>query len=591
MNNNLNNLNDQDNNQLNSITNSNNFNTMNNEINNVNASANVKPNPNININQEMITPKNNLPNNNGVNHKSLFIIAFVLIVVAVIVGYIFISKNGNNEDNDITKSSAFFIKNKEGNYALFNEDGKQLSDFEYKSASSFNNGSAVVKKDNHYGIIKENGKMTVNFGKYTHINSKGALFETTDTDNNHFLINSRGKVLYDLKGINIHNFIGENTYLLLESDKDYNILNYNGKSITSFKKADNDDVDSPSANSKDNYASIFYNNTNYIVDTKNNKLILKFNDSKHFCINSVNKKDESEVILNSCVGNFETQDTNNFKFLKNGKLIYEKNDSEFSNIAFDENGNVKAYTNQNLMALLNEKGLVGLNLEKNSHYTQYYDYKNYAQSEDYWGRTANIYKDGKLIKTLDCAKVPQDYNVNLYYKIYKFTGCGEEYKYQFYNADGSLLTDKFYSIAGHFNSYGLSIVSEDKENYYLINIDGKKVSKDYLVIKSFDNNYYSAKTAEDTYVLIDGNGNELIKSDDNIELHKYKTELLATIKSNGSYSIYNLKQKKTIAENISSRPPRMDTNFLIAYTNGKNQYYSYTTGKLFYEQQIYSLNS
>ena len=53
--------------------------------------------------------------------------------------------------------------------ALFNEDGKKLTDFIFTSTSDFVNGTALVKKDDAYGIINANGKMTVDFGKYNYI--------------------------------------------------------------------------------------------------------------------------------------------------------------------------------------------------------------------------------------------------------------------------------------------------------------------------------------------------------------------------------------------------------------------------------------
>ena len=101
----------------------------------------------------------------------------------------------------------------------------------------------------------------------------------TDKDYNKFIYDSSGKFvrqLDDEKDEDVESFIGEYTYALIESDYDYKVIDYTGKEITTFAiPEDDDDVDSPTANSKDNYVSVFYNNVSYIIDIlKRLKLIL-----------------------------------------------------------------------------------------------------------------------------------------------------------------------------------------------------------------------------------------------------------------------------------------------------------------------------
>lgn len=135
--------------------------------------------------------------------------------------------------------------------------------------------------------------MIVEFGKYDYISEHYAVYEMTDKEYNKFLYDSSGKLvrqLDDEKDEDIESFIGEYTYALIESDYDYKVIDYTGKEITTIAIPEDDDVDSPTANSNGNYVSVFYNNVSYIIDISKGKVLLTIPDSRHFCIGDVNAK-------------------------------------------------------------------------------------------------------------------------------------------------------------------------------------------------------------------------------------------------------------------------------------------------------------
>ena len=131
----------------------------------------------------------------GKKKSPLLLIAIIAIVGLLVLGIVIVPKlfgktasgSGNKNDN----SNAFFLANNEGTYAVFNADGKQLTDFNIKSSfgEEFKNHTCFVENiDGKRGIIKDNGKMLVDFEKYTFLNNVGALYLGT-VDGKEYLIN------------------------------------------------------------------------------------------------------------------------------------------------------------------------------------------------------------------------------------------------------------------------------------------------------------------------------------------------------------------------------------------------------------------
>ena len=137
--------------------------------------------------------------------------------------------------------------------------------------SSFTNGKAVVVKNDEYGIINDKGKMTVDFAKYSHITPIRGIFDVTNDNYHHYLINGNGKVLFDMDDIS---FLSSSEHLILEDEKSksYKLLNDNGNVIDTYFF--NKNADSPLVDIKDDYVAIFYDNKNYIYNLKNIKKII-----------------------------------------------------------------------------------------------------------------------------------------------------------------------------------------------------------------------------------------------------------------------------------------------------------------------------
>ena len=178
---------------------------------------------------------NIIPENQGnKNIKKIIIIIIILLAVAgcAFVGYKIFSKDKTKKENfDIKETTSFFLQNSVSKYALFNENGKQLTEFLYTRVEDFVNGYAVVEIDDQEGIINENGKMTVPLNKYKYITLKGGLYsvsEITEKSYNKYLIDGNGKILYDLDKVDVNSFTDVDTYLIIElkEENKYTVINY-----------------------------------------------------------------------------------------------------------------------------------------------------------------------------------------------------------------------------------------------------------------------------------------------------------------------------------------------------------------------------
>ncbi len=545
------------------------------------------------INQQPQQPVQPQQPKKKVNTKMLIIIAVA--VVIVIAGIIFVpklfgNKGKQNVSDSLTESTSFWIRNNEDLYAMFDINGKQLTGFDFTSVSSeFVNGTAKVKnKNEEYGLISSTGKMIVEFGKYDYISEHYAVYEMTDKEYNKFLYDSSGKLvrqLDDEKDEDIESFIGEYTYALIESDYDYKVIDYTGKEITTIAiPEDDDDVDSPTANSDGNYVSVFYNNVSYIIDISKGKVLLTIPDSRHFCIGDVNAENSEEFILSTCNSSYGEEQNNGFKLVRNGKVAYSKEADDYASMKFK--GNNVVYKDDDTY-LLDENGN---EKTKASGYMIYKDYKNYIKQADGILNGAELYVNGTLKEKLKCNNIQGGYARHGVYLLDHCSGFGNGNKI-YMNADGTRINDKAYERAYEFDENGYASVSEDAKNFYLINLKGKKVSDYYANDRSAEKiynihgttNLYHGTNEDGTTTIFEVNGKKLLTGKIIWSMTSTTADgEFVTVEKDNKYTVHNLLNGKDIVTLDSE--PYMTSDYFTTSENSKTQYYSYTTGKLFYEK-------
>ena len=523
------------------------------------------------------------------NNKLKIIVPTILLVILVgVVGittYIKFSNNSNsNHANLISDSTSFFIKNKDSKYAMFNIDGKRLTDFNFSNYTVIVNGISVVKNSNdQYGVISENGKMIIEFGKYKYISEEGGLLEVTDQESKKYLLNNKGKEIMSLENKDVISFLLIDTFIIVEGEEKYSIINYKGNKILNFNKVE--DLDNPrSSYDEDNHiASIFYNNKNYIIDIISGKVIKTFDDDNHYCIYT--NYDKNHILLNSCVGTFEKQDKVYYKLIKDNKVINLNEDCDSISYGYQNKHNNLICSKDYKDYILDNNYKEGFEISST---TAYIDYKNYIQEKESFGGV-DFYKDNKLVKNVSCRVLAERGYTNqeiFMLRTYYDKECGTDFgSYEYYDINGEKIVDKTFKDAEEFDGNGLAIVSEDKINYYLIDKKGNKISQDYSNIMYNYDHYVVTKNDKEGIIGVDGK--EIVPCNyeevRNMNNANVIDNTFTILKENDSkYIVYNVTDKKELF--TTNKFPGLYMDYIQVSNNDKNEYYSYTTGKKFYEE-------
>lgn len=510
---------------------------------------NTKPVNNINSSESKQKDSKKL------DKKKLTIIGIVIIVIIVLIFLglmFFLSKPNNSSKEDTSLESAFFIyDNKEA--ILFNTDGKQLVKDKFIYQENFVNGSTLVKLDqNKAGIISENGKMLVDYGVYDSIYHHGPLYIAyKEKEKTYNLLDSKGKVILTGKQLQGYNAIDASQFMLLKDDSKFTIYDIKGKAITTFPFVK--DIEEPTLIERDDYLTVNYNNKTYIVKANSN--LVETLDG-NFYIDQVGK---NVVILISIL-----QDSPSFKVIINDKLAYSK---EVADLELKGN-NVLSEGH-----LLDDKG----NIISND-IVSYIDNKNYAVSagED----TIELRVNNKTKATVKCFSYLNDRYSST--GIYLFDYCNEKEGYFYYKADGTLLNKEPFRTATQLDSEGVAIVSNMQDEYFLINKNIKKVSKNYKEIITMSPGIYKAKSQDDSEIVLNKEGKELF-SGTNIEIieDKYATYL---DKESVKRYVYDLENERVVVTlPKADYIPSFYDYYFKTFENSKEQYYLYKTGKIFYE--------
>ena len=511
-----------------------------------------KNNKKINIKKPDINITKIIPN------KTIFVIPVILILLVL---FIICIIKINVSTKDVLNTDAFFLMNNENKFALFNESGKKLTDFNFKMVSNFVNNSALVYNDDYLpGVINHKGRMVIKFGKYQYIYNEGPMYYLTDNDSEYILVTASGKKVYKEVGFEVVSF--GNEYALIKNEDQFILFNYNGKKLLTFK--DEHIEQSPSISEKDGILAIYYNHEVIMVNIKKQHKMATFNSKTRFCITDVSKN--GLVLLNACDLSGDILLPNNYLLIKNKKIKF---DIIYNNqVTPSFYGEYVLLQNGEQLLLINNAGEEVKDIKDGS----FNNYKNYvALNEDGY---LNIYYHNKLRVATDCKKV-----INKYAKdgVYLMSECSNN-KYRYYTLKGGEIGSEYDEAHEFIN--GVAII-KDENSYYLVNNNFKKLSKGYqsLVYTNIDD-YYIASTG-DKEIILDKKGSEIV-SGLRVSIFETKTNFgyIAKVDGNNAFIVYNLTRNEEITSLIDE-PVLQEHYFIVAKSSAIN-YYSYKTGKIFY---------
>lgn len=504
----------------------------------------------------------------------LIVLAIIVLLVGIFFAYKLIFKKERMTFDKLDKTDSFFLSNKDGYYALFNEDGKQLTEFEFEYVGTFYGGVTRVRhKNGQAGVIKDDGEYLVPlsnsgvYGNYT-------LFEITNDETYTSQIkNYKGKVIAEGYFLDLESYAYGALFAITKKDENYKqvgsveIVNYEGISMGALDNLD--DYDSYSYDGS--YVTLISDEKTILYNIDTAKKIVE--TDKKYCISDSNEK---TVILNSCSTWSSSDEENLYKVVKNGKVLYTVDSTEYY-LSLAKDGSVlsrKRY--EDYYSLLDDEGNV-----KQENIIGYQDGKNYVVELD---DRLMFYKNGERKNILDCATYYQVASDDLYIiKVDRYAdGCKGDVdnQYSYYDLAGNKKSDSYYA-AGIFNEAGRAIISTDNLENYVIDENFKVLSGEH----------YSIRLVGSLYVVWDEKHNQaLIGKDGNVledEITDYTSygsieddeSYIAVEVSKDTYTLYDTQNGKKIVT-VSGKSIYLYEHYFTVDGN----YYSYKTGKQFYSK-------
>lgn len=570
-----------------------------------------QPMPQIETTQVQSQPVSNEQKGNKKNKKGLFVIIFIGILL--IIGGIFgvpklkdiFNKISNNTSTKTVKT--FMLPNNSNLFAVFNAEGEKLTDFKYIPADKFVNNTALVKNENgQYGIISSSGKELVPFGKYKEIQNIGAAYIARDSKDSYYLYNRAGKLVMNLNKNSVYLKNSSNPnyqYAGILDNNNFIFVNNAGEELLKIPFVSNENtIDETGEKIKPNhhlyynkYLLVFYNNHNYIIDITSKEIIIDFESPLIYEIGAIN---ENEIFLKSSRQNTKLNNTENkiyeYKLIKDKTVVYTKtHEKEIKYVYY--NNNIIEFSDTDDSYILTETGEKILISNTQSIY-EYIDHNNYLKR----GENSNIqlYENGEYKKEFSCngsesSKDSSHYASSGVYVLKYCTGYDDDNETSEENiiikADGTILNDKVYYYVSKPDKNGNFVVSEDNKTSYLIDPNGKKLSKNYdynpylsnyFIIEKLTDKLYVGSNEDDTKTLFDIDGVEY-KTAKYIELIDNATDdVLVQLEYDDYYVIYNVTKKKEILK--TKNEPIYEIGYIMIENGNITEIYSYITGKKFH---------
>lgn len=481
----------------------------------------------------------------------------------VVLGVLFLLTGCGKSKTNI-ESNSFFLKTDNG-YQLYSMNGSIITDTKFDKHNEYND-YYIVKKDDKVGVINKKGKITVSFEKYERIETFLNFFVGYNGDNK-YIIDGNDNTIIDLKDNEIYKSDSKSIFIVKNTkDKKIVLINKNGKPILNIPYNTEDIY----IKETEDYAVVFNNGINYLLDINNTKEITNFKSDRYYCVDKV---DKNQILLKTCKNNlFET----NVEY----RLVLD------NKVYNDDNSCSKMTLHNNTATCTNSTGtFIYINGKNSLQLTKdiaYINGVNYAKNSEKNG--VDFYNSGST-KHVDCRKLVSSGSIDGLYVLTtsKGEGCNLELNYELYDEKGNKVNDietKDLSSLDINNNY---LVKYDGK-YYLLNKNGKKISTSYDKIEQYKGFYI----AENDYLrgVLDITGNVLleVKYDILNVIDVGDTKYVYGSIIDNQDIIYDVNNKKQLF--FSHNKIKPTNNYFYVDNFGSRYYYSYINGKMFYKEEV-----
>lgn len=466
------------------------------------------------------------------------------------------------------RNAYYTMADDSGRLAVFNSQGKRITEYEYKGSSTetdlyrFVYGTGICNNENRqYGIITPSGQMVVQYGVYSKITRAGALYMAIYATGRSVILNMYGEEKYTLED-NDKVYGLSDVLCVVENQEsgEIKLFNNNGDIICETEYV-NSDYDRNIAVYLDHIYAFTYGNKTYLIDAFSDELMGEF-DGVYKISKAVMSEGNECVLLSGEEGCI---------FIVDGKVIKNEdniNDCKFENsmLTIRKNGLVSVYSISGEEILKDMKGVYIYS--RNTYAVQRTDEPN-----------VEIYNNGNITATIKKYTFDKDtsFTSNNVFAVRSY----RDNRVYMYDFSGKQINENGYETVDVVNSTKckICIVSERKDTYKLVNIYGRTVSDEYYRIEKLtetdDAVYFIGSSTNGVMTLIDCEGNIILKGDGMKVIENYDGETCITILDcNGKYEIYNVADKKYIINDADS-VVNCDGGYITAIFFGKRKYYTY----------------
>ncbi len=513
----------------------------------------------------------------------IFIAAAVALIAGAIILVLCIINANKDKDKTVYDTDAFFIRETSSStslYALFKDNGDKKTDFIFNSVSQFVNNYALVRnKDNKYGIINNNGDVTVEFGQYDDINTRGGLYEVT-INNQKVLIKGNGDEVISGYSDCIDSYNMPYVTVLVEETQ-YKTFNALGDEILSFESTDR-----PRFEGYDQRlaGSMHYAGHTILLNNKTLKVEKDIESDTSYTLSSASKDLKTFVFSEN--GKYSD---GNWATYHNGKVSeYGEKCKTISLIDESKNGYDRKYmtcrTNDGTFLIRNGE-VSDIDVSYGSSHHVAFDENHYAAFDSKEGKI-KVYVDGNEKASIDGTYAPT-ISGNSY-----FVRDTKNKRIALYDLDGNQvyeLKDVTYGELNGVDKNGNIIVNDpsqenSNERYYLISKDGKELSKKYSSIARHGEYYsaydYTGKTAD----LLGKDGSVLV-SGEYKSIDFYKDEkLIFGKKEDNKVDLLSADGRK-VAGSYEGRVSVSSSNYFMISNDDKNVYYTFSGDEIYQQSK------
>ncbi|MBR3320268.1 hypothetical protein IKG20_03125 [Candidatus Saccharibacteria bacterium] len=486
------------------------------------------------------------------------IIGGVLVLAAAIAAFVLIKPGAKPDDPKakLSYSSSFFISDN-GKYTLWNAEGKRVTPEEYDYKSEFIAGYAYVRKDELPGVIREDGTVSIPFGKYGSIVADGGLYLARDGNTKeYYLLTSTGRELLHGPELNIYSNSVSSAFAYIETPTEYLLYTYTGDRLASFERAE--DIDEPQLSNESDFGALYYNGHNVIFDARTSKVLATI-DGPRYTFSDVSDNRAKILLKNS-------DEDGQYKLLADGR-IYDLNETKY--YAFTTLDDLIGYDDNSTVAILDNEYKVAVQIND---YLALKDYKNYATMNDD-GDKAEIVYQGNVVKTFE-----NDVDIEsgvLYEDLYAIKSDGN---WKFYRLNGDVaFNHEFKDVYSLYDEFHHAVVADEEDEYYLIDSAGNRIGEVTFERLYQEKGGYEVKNSDNKYAIMNEAGEPV--TDFKYESLYYRSSAVDRniwTGRNGTndYDVIDAKNKRVLLEHVNVIS--FNTHyFTVKNAEGKTEYYTY----------------